>query len=123
MITEISLQWLKGGWDRERPFFLMHHFKAPHDMFQNARRYDSYLEDVTIPEPDNLHDQPAEGFGGDASRGFGSGLAKGHESWQLGRRLGVDQSLNDPRTRRSSTKSISSDICVASKAWTTMLDG
>ena len=75
-ITDISLQWLKNGWDRERPFFLMHHFKAPHDMFQNARRYDSYLEDVTIPEPDNLHDQPAEGFGSVASRGFGSGLGE-----------------------------------------------
>lgn len=96
-ITDISLQWLKNGWDRKRPFFLMHHFKAPHDMFQNARRYDRYLEDVTIPEPNNLHDQPAEGFGSVASRGFGSGLAKGHESWQLGRKLGIDQSLKDPQ--------------------------
>jgi arylsulfatase A-like enzyme len=74
----------------------MHHFKAPHDMFQNARRYDGYLEDVTIPEPHNLHGQPAEGFGSVASRGFGSGLAKGHESWHLGRRLGIDQSLEEP---------------------------
>jgi len=31
-ITDISLKWLKNGWDKERPFFLMHHFKAPHDM-------------------------------------------------------------------------------------------
>ena len=96
-ITDISLQWLTSGWDRKRPFFLMHHFKAPHDMFQSARRYDSYLEDVTIPEPTNLHNQPAEGFGSVASRGFGSGLAKGHESWQLGRKLGIDQSLKDPQ--------------------------
>jgi arylsulfatase A-like enzyme len=95
-ITDISLAWLKQGWDRERPFFLMHHFKAPHDMFQNARRYDSYLEDVTVPEPANLHNQPADGTGSIASRGFGSGLAKGHESWQLGRRLGIDQSLKNP---------------------------
>ena len=95
-ITDISLHWLQNGWDRERPFFLMHHFKAPHDMFENARRYDSYLEDVTIPEPANLHNQPAEGFGSVASRGFGSGLAKGHESWQLGRKLGIDQGLENP---------------------------
>ena len=94
-ITDISFEWLKNGWDRKRPFFLMHHFKAPHDMFENARRYNSYLEDVTIPEPDNLHNQPAEGFGSVASRGFGSGLAKGHESWQLGRKLGIDRSLED----------------------------
>lgn len=95
-ITDISLQWLQNEWDRQRPFFLMHHFKAPHDMFENARRYDSYLEHVTIPEPANLHDQPAEGFGSAGSRNFGSGLAKGHESWQLGRRLGIDQNLQDP---------------------------
>lgn len=96
-ITDISLEWLQNGWDRDQPFFLMHHFKAPHDMFQNAPRYDSYLEDVTIPEPDNLHGQPAEGFGSKASRGFGSGLAKGHENWKLGKRLGVDQSITDPK--------------------------
>jgi len=95
-ITDISLEWLKNEWDREQPFFLMHHFKAPHDMFENARRYDSYLEDATIPEPANLHNQPAKDFGSVASRGFGSGLAKGHESWQLGRRLGIDQSLKNP---------------------------
>lgn len=92
-ITDISLQWLKTGWDRKRPFFLMHHFKAPHDMFQNAPRYNDYLADAEIPEPTNLHDQPAKGFGSEASRGYGSGLAKGHESWQLGRRLGVDNKL------------------------------
>ncbi len=96
-ITDISLEWLENKWDRNRPFFLMHHFKAPHDMFQNAPRYDDYLKDATIPEPDNLHAQPAEGFGSVASRNFGSGLAKGHESWRLGRRLGVDQSLSDPQ--------------------------
>jgi arylsulfatase A-like enzyme len=95
-ITDISLEWLKNEWDRERPFFLMHHFKAPHDMFENAPRYDSYLEDAAIPEPPNLHNQPADGFGSVASRGFGSGLTKGHESWQLGRKLGIDQSLEDP---------------------------
>ncbi|MEM1070640.1 MAG: sulfatase-like hydrolase/transferase, partial [Planctomycetota bacterium] len=95
-ITDVSLDWLENQWDRTRPFFLMHHFKAPHDMFQNAKRYDGYLEKDTIAEPDNLRDQPADGFGSVASRGFGSGLAKGHESWRLGRRLGIDQDLSDP---------------------------
>ncbi|MCP4508223.1 MAG: sulfatase [Fuerstiella sp.] len=100
-ITDLSLKWLKDAWDHDRPFFLMHHFKAPHDMFQNAPRYDSYLNDVSIPEPANLHDQPAAGFGSVASRGYGSGLAKGHEKWQLGRRLAVDQSLTDPEYTRA----------------------
>ena len=100
-ITDIGLLWLKNEWNREQPFFLMHHFKAPHDMFQNARRYDKYLADANIPEPKNLHDQPGEGFGSVASRGFGSGLAKGHESWRLGRRLGIDQNLKDPEYTRT----------------------
>ena len=95
-ITDLSLEWLEKSWDRDRPFFLMHHFKAPHDMFQNAPRFETYLEDESIPEPSNLRDQPAAEFGSDASRGYGSGLAKGHEEWQLGRRLGIDQNLEDP---------------------------
>ena len=95
-ITDISLEWLKHGRDQSRPFFLMHHFKAPHDMFQNAERYNDYLSEVDIPEPQNLRGQPAEEFGSVGSRGFGSGLTKGHEPWKLGRRLGIDQTLKEP---------------------------
>ncbi len=95
-VTDISLKWLKTGWDKKRPFFLMHHFKAPHDMFQNAKRYDGYLEDVTIPEPDNLHNQPAPGFGSTATRALGAGVTKAHPSWNLGRKLGIDQGLDEP---------------------------
>ncbi len=94
-ITDLSLAWLEKTWDRQKPFFLMHHFKAPHDMFQNAARYETYLEDEAIPEPSNLRGQPAIGFGSDASRRYGSGLKKRHERWQLGRRLGIDQNLEE----------------------------
>jgi arylsulfatase A-like enzyme len=58
-VTDVTIEWLKNGWNRDKPFFLMHHFKAPHDMFENATRYDEYLEDVTIPEPTNLFGQRA----------------------------------------------------------------
>ncbi len=95
-VTDIGIQWLKGGWDRAKPFFLMHHFKAPHDMFQNAKRYESYLEDVTIPEPGNLHNQPGEGFGSEATRTYGAGVTKNHPSWGLGRKLGIDSKLPEP---------------------------
>ena len=74
----------------------MHHFKAPHDMFENAQRYDSYLEDEMIPEPGNLHNQPAEGFGSEASRKFGAGVTKNHPSWNLGDKLGIDKELDEP---------------------------
>ena len=45
-ITDLSIDWLKNGWTKKQPFFLMHHFKAPHDMFQNAKRYDTFLKKV-----------------------------------------------------------------------------
>jgi len=54
VITDISLKWLKEGWNQEKPFFLMHHYKAPHDYFQNALRYEDYLKNVKIPEPATL---------------------------------------------------------------------
>ena len=95
-ITDISLEWLRNGRDKGKPFFLMHHFKAPHDMFVNAKRYDGYLADVEIPEPDNLHNQPAEGFGSVATRELGAGVTKAHPSWGMGRRLGVGQNLPEP---------------------------
>ncbi len=95
-ITDISLDWLKNKRDKSKPFMLMHHFKAPHDMFENAKRYDSYLEDVDIPEPGNLHNQPEKGFGSVASRNFGAGVTKTHQSWELSKQLSINQDLAEP---------------------------
>jgi arylsulfatase A-like enzyme len=91
-ITDLSLEWLSSKRDRNKPFFLMHHFKAPHDMFENAKRYDEYLEDVEIPEPDNLFSPPA---GSEASKGMGSGVGRTHAPWNLARKLGVPDLPND----------------------------
>jgi len=91
-ITDISLEWLRNGRDKTKPFFLMHHFKAPHDMFSNAKRYDNHLADVEIPEPGNLLDRP-DGSAG--SRGLGSGLRK-DAPWRLGKRLGISDGLDEP---------------------------
>ncbi|MBL7077433.1 MAG: sulfatase [Kiritimatiellae bacterium] len=91
-ITDISLEWLKKGRDKSKPFFLMHHFKAPHDEFYNAKRYNSYLEDVEIPEPANLFDPPA---GSDGSRGMGSGVGRKHAPWRLAKSLRIPDKLND----------------------------
>ena len=55
MITDISLEWLNQIRDKSKPFFLMHHYKAPHDMFEFAHRYADYLEDVEIPEPPSMY--------------------------------------------------------------------
>ena len=40
-ITDLTLDWLKKRKD-DKPFFLMHHYKAPHDYFENAERSPLY---------------------------------------------------------------------------------
>lgn len=69
VLTDISLDWLENKREKTKPFFLMHHFKAPHDMFVYADRYKDYLKDVEIPEPQNLYRQPEKHFGSIATRG------------------------------------------------------
>ena len=68
-ITDQTLKWLKTGRDKSKPFFLMHHYKAPHDYFEHAHRYDDYLVDIDIPKPKNLGNSHPEGFGSIATRG------------------------------------------------------
>ena len=74
VLTDITLNWLQNKRDKSKPFFLMHHFKAPHDMFVYAKRYEHYLEDALIPEPDNLYNQPGEDWGSEATRGRNDSL-------------------------------------------------
>lgn len=54
-IMDITLDYLKNKRDPSKPFFLMHHFKAPHDDFEYAPRYEEYLADTFIPEPESLY--------------------------------------------------------------------
>jgi len=81
-IADSSLAWLKRR-DKTRPFFLMHHFKAPHDMFDYAARYEDYLADVDIPEPESLWKQP--NFGSIATRGADDELVR-YIGTSIGRR-------------------------------------
>lgn len=86
VITDIGLDWLERR-DKTKPFFLMLHHKAPHDMFEFAPRYADNLKDTEIPEPDNLYDQPAAGFGSLATRG---------ENDRLVHRIGTSVSKRHP---------------------------
>ncbi|SHJ84892.1 Arylsulfatase A [Maribacter aquivivus] len=54
-ITDLTIEWLKDKRNKDKPFFLMHHYKAPHDDFEYAPRYKDYLEDEYIPEPVSLY--------------------------------------------------------------------
>lgn len=96
VITELSLKWLKNR-KRDKPFFLMHHYKAPHDNFENAERYDWLYQDVSIPEPQSMRQR-----GNHGPRGrdlFGTSISKRNERRNMGHHMFVDQSLpNDQYT-------------------------
>lgn len=55
IITDLSLDWLKGR-DKDRPFLLMCHHKAPHREWSPALRHLGHDNDRVYPEPDTLFD-------------------------------------------------------------------
>jgi arylsulfatase A-like enzyme len=56
VIASKAIDALRSLGDSGQPFLLFCHFKAPHDTWEYAERYDDFLEDVEIPEPPNLFD-------------------------------------------------------------------
>ncbi|AUP80534.1 sulfatase family protein [Flavivirga eckloniae] len=84
IITDQVLNWFENVKGHEAPFFLMYHFKAPHDMFEFNPKYANYLENEFIPEPESLYNQPL--WGSEATRGkndslinvIGSSISKRH---------------------------------------------
>ena len=74
VIMSLTIDWLRKKRDTEKPFFLMHHFKAPHDDFENAQRYETYLIDSVIPEPASLYDNGNNGS--IATRGVNDSLTR-----------------------------------------------
>jgi arylsulfatase A-like enzyme len=56
VIADKALDYLKNKRDKDKPFMLFCHFKAPHDTWEFAERYRDFLEEVEIPEPGNLFD-------------------------------------------------------------------
>jgi arylsulfatase A-like enzyme len=59
LITDQTLSWLRSGRDRERPFFLMCHHKAPHRNWVPDSKHADLYRDTTIPEPSTLRDDYA----------------------------------------------------------------
>ena len=55
LIGDFTLQWLQHR-DKNKPFFMMSHHKAPHRPWQPSPKYAKLFEGETIPEPDNLFD-------------------------------------------------------------------
>ena len=83
-ITDSTLKWFKTRRDPNKPFFVCHQFKAPHDYFENAPRYQGYLADVKLPEPPTLYDVPSS-FGSIATRGYKDELMQ-HIGTSIGKR-------------------------------------
>ncbi len=83
-ITDSTLEWFKKRRDKDKPFFVCHQYKAPHDYFENAPRYQSYLANVDIPEPPTLYDVPCT-FGSIATRGHNDELTP-HIGTSIGKR-------------------------------------
>ncbi|PKA99682.1 putative sulfatase [Flavobacteriaceae bacterium MAR_2009_75] len=91
-ITDITLEWLKKERDPNKPFFLMHHYKAPHDDFENAPRYEDYLADTFIPEPESLYEKGNNGSV--ATRGKNDSLTRIIGSSVSHRNLIRNQAMN-----------------------------
>lgn len=71
IITDMTKKWLENR-DKERPFFVMCHHKAPHDFWEYHKRYEDLFQGVDIPVPDSLfEDRKHRSL---ATRDFGSSV-------------------------------------------------
>ncbi|WP_309122543.1 sulfatase [Paenibacillus sp.] len=58
LTADLCIDWLEKR-DRERPFLLMCHHKAPHRPWEPPEKYAKLYEDIEIPEPPTLDDDYA----------------------------------------------------------------
>ena len=89
-ITDLSLKWLRNR-KGDKPFFLMHHFKSPHDNFENAERYDFLYEHAAIPEPPSLRTRG--GFGPLERPQYGTSVGPRNARRNMGMHMFVDPTL------------------------------
>ncbi|MCP4712885.1 MAG: sulfatase-like hydrolase/transferase, partial [Planctomycetes bacterium] len=56
LVADFSLEWLRSGRDKNKPFMLMTQFKAPHANWEPPVKYLDKYDGDTLPEPGNLFD-------------------------------------------------------------------
>ena len=61
LITDLTLDWLKHGRDKSKPFMLMCQHKAPHREWSPKPEVYKTWKDVVIPEPATLFEDYAQG--------------------------------------------------------------
>src|SRR5699024_12145595 len=55
LVTDLSLEWLEER-DKDKPFFLMCHHKAPHRNWEPDDKHAHMYADIEIPEPITFQD-------------------------------------------------------------------
>tara|TARA_B100000242_G_scaffold188820_1_gene135912 strand:+ start:973 stop:2481 length:1509 start_codon:yes stop_codon:yes gene_type:complete len=55
IIGDSSIEWLSKI-NRDKPFFMMTHFKATHEPFDYPERHNLLNENIELPEPESLYD-------------------------------------------------------------------
>lgn len=59
IVTDVALDFLQNRTDKNKPFMMMLHHKAPHRNWQPAARHLHLYDDTVFPEPDTLFDDYA----------------------------------------------------------------
>lgn len=57
IVTDLAIEWLKEGWEGDKPFCLMVQHKAPHRNWMPAERHLHLYDDIEIPYPNTLFDK------------------------------------------------------------------
>jgi len=71
IITEMTIDWMDKR-DKEKPFFMMCHHKAPHDFWEYPERHEKLFDGKEIPVPDSLFEDKSHRSEG--SREYGSSV-------------------------------------------------
>ncbi|MEL6593901.1 MAG: sulfatase [Bacteroidota bacterium] len=69
VITDQALNWLAGR-QNQKPFFMMCHFKAVHEPFDFADRYQTLYENDTLPLPSSLREDLSHRSEGSREKGI-----------------------------------------------------
>lgn len=56
IITDVALDWLESTRDKQKPFFMMLHHKAPHREWAPGPKHLTMYDEADIPEPETLFD-------------------------------------------------------------------
>lgn len=71
IITDMTIDYLKNR-DKDKPFFVMCHHKAPHDFWQYPKRHEHMFDGIDIPVSDTLFEDKSHRS--IASRDYGSSV-------------------------------------------------